>query len=284
MKLYKGFDKDLKCRDFQFEVGKTYEEKTASLCNSGFHACEIPIDCLGYYAPGTSVYHEVELESVTDEKRDDSKRVGTKITIGGKLKVLDIINATFEYVKENCTNNEVGGDRSALNGGYSSALNGGGSSALNGGDSSALNGGNWSALNGGYSSALNGGDRSALNGGYSSALNGGNRSALNGGNSSALNGGYSSALNGGNWSALNGGNSSALNGGYRSALNSGYRSVIRGGENSIVKGGLYSVLAIEYWKDNEFVKISFAEVDGEKIKADTWYTLNKSGKFVEVVE
>ena len=188
MKLYKGFDKDLKCRDFQFEVGKTYEEKTASLCNSGFHACEIPIDCLGYYAPGTSVYHEVELESVTDEKRDDSKRVGTKITIGGKLKVLDIINATFEYVKENCTNNEVGGDRSALNGGNSSALNGGNS------------------------------------------------------------------------------------------------SVIRGGENSIVKGGLYSVLAIEYWKDNEFVKISFAEVDGEKIKADTWYTLNKSGKFVEVVE
>ena len=60
--------------------------------------------------------------------------------------------------------------------------------------------------------------------------------------------------------------------------------MIRGGENSKVKGGLRSVLAIEYWKDGEFVKISFAEVDGEAIKADTWYTLDGNGKFAEVAE
>jgi len=204
MKLYKGFNKDLKCRDFQFEVGKTYEEKTASLCNSGFHACENPIDCLGYYAPGISVYHEVILEGVTDEKHNDSKRVGTKITIGAKLKFLDMINATFEYAKGNCTNNEVGGDMSALNGG----------------------------------------DRSALQGGNRSALNGGNYSAIQGGD----------------------------------------RSVVYGGENSKVKGGLRSVLAIQYWKNNAFIKISFAEVDGKTIKADTWYTLDASGEFTEVAE
>lgn len=52
MKMYKGFDKDLKCRDFQYEIGKTYEEPTADLCNSGFHACEYPLDVLTYYAPG----------------------------------------------------------------------------------------------------------------------------------------------------------------------------------------------------------------------------------------
>jgi hypothetical protein len=244
MKLYKGFDKDLKCRDFQFEVGKTYEETNAKLCNNGFHACESPIDCLNYYAPATSVYHEVILEGVTEEKENDSKRVGTKITIGAKLKFLDMINATFEYVKENCTNNESGGDMSALNGGNMSALNGG--------------------------------DRSALNGGNMSALNGGNRSALNGGNRSALNGGYMSALNGGNRSALNGGDMSALNGGNM--------SVVYGGEYSKVKGGKGSVLAIQIWEDFEFIKISFAEVDDVKIKADTWYALDKKGKFVEVEE
>ena len=51
MKCFKGFDKDLKCRDFQYEIGKEYEEKEASLCNKGFHACEHPLDVLGYYPP-----------------------------------------------------------------------------------------------------------------------------------------------------------------------------------------------------------------------------------------
>lgn len=55
IKAYKGFDKDLKCRDFQYEIGKTYEEPTAELCNSGFHACEYPLDVFAYYAPGENI-------------------------------------------------------------------------------------------------------------------------------------------------------------------------------------------------------------------------------------
>lgn len=54
MKAYKGFDKDLKCRDFQYEIGKEYEENGASLCNKGFHACEYPLDCFRYYSPTES--------------------------------------------------------------------------------------------------------------------------------------------------------------------------------------------------------------------------------------
>ena len=54
MKMYKGFDKNLKCRDFQYEIGKTYTEDKAKLCNAGFHACEHPLDCLNYYKPGES--------------------------------------------------------------------------------------------------------------------------------------------------------------------------------------------------------------------------------------
>ena len=56
MKAYKGFNKDMTCRGFQFEEGKTYEEENAELCNKGFHACLAPIDVLKYYAPASSVY------------------------------------------------------------------------------------------------------------------------------------------------------------------------------------------------------------------------------------
>lgn len=58
MKAYKGFDKDLKCRGFQYEIGKEYKEKKASLCNKGFHACEYPLDCFKYYEPNKSRFCE----------------------------------------------------------------------------------------------------------------------------------------------------------------------------------------------------------------------------------
>ena len=269
MKAYKGFDKNMQCRGFQYEEGKTYElpdGEEAKLCESGFHACEAPLDCFRYYYPGNSVFHEVDLDTTEEVGSDDSKRVGRKITIGAKLDVAGIVKAQFEYTKEHCTNENHGADKSALNGGDWSALNGG--------DRSALNGGDWSALNGGNRSALNGGDRSALNGGYWSALNGGYWSALNGGDRSALNGGYGSALNGGDWSALNGGN--------RSALNGGNGSVIRGGIGSKFKGGKWAVFACEV-RDSDYnlTGMVTAVVDGESIKADTWYTL-KDGEFVEV--
>lgn len=62
IKAFKGFDNTLCCRGFQYEVGKEYEHNgTVKACESGFHACENPIDCLRYYEPGQSVYHEVEL-------------------------------------------------------------------------------------------------------------------------------------------------------------------------------------------------------------------------------
>ena len=91
MKAYKGFDKDLKCRGFQFEVGKEYEEECAELCECGFHACENPIDVLKYYGPASSVYHEVELDGVSDEREEDSKVCARKIKVGAELKLADMI-------------------------------------------------------------------------------------------------------------------------------------------------------------------------------------------------
>ena len=131
IKAYKGFNEDMKCRDFQFEEGKEYEEKDAKLCSTGFHACEAPIDCLNYYSPASSVYREVELDA-TDEKGDDTKRVGKKIRIGAKIDVAKICKLQFDYVKEHCTNEynaEPGKPATAGNYGAATAGNHGAATA-----------------------------------------------------------------------------------------------------------------------------------------------------------
>ena len=103
MKMYKGFDKDLKCRDFQYEIGKTYEEPTAELCEKGFHACEYPLDVFGYYAPGDmSRYCEVDLDDVSDKKsNEDRKRYGKKIAVKAEIGIAGLVKAAVDFVMEN---------------------------------------------------------------------------------------------------------------------------------------------------------------------------------------
>ena len=105
MKVYKATDKDMKCRGFQYELGKTAEvEGDIELCKKGLHACEMPLDVLGYYAPGDgSRYFEAELEDVSDEKlRDDTKRVGKKLTLSAEIGIPGLVKAQVEYVKAQC--------------------------------------------------------------------------------------------------------------------------------------------------------------------------------------
>ena len=105
MKVYKATDKDMKCRGFQYELGKTAEvEGDIELCENGLHACEMPLDVLGYYAPGDgSRYFEAELEDVSDEKRsDDTKRVGKKLTLSAEIGIPGLVKAQVEYVKAQC--------------------------------------------------------------------------------------------------------------------------------------------------------------------------------------
>ena len=72
MKCYKGFDQDLKCRGFQYEVGKEYETDSAKLCESGFHACENPLDVFEYYSPSNNRFCEVELDANKERGNDSS--------------------------------------------------------------------------------------------------------------------------------------------------------------------------------------------------------------------
>lgn len=140
MKAYKGFNKDMTCRGFQYEEGKSYETDTAKLCDSGFHACENPLDCFGYYSPGQSVYHEVDIEDNGERNDDDTKVVGKKIIIGAELSVPMLCKLHFEYVTSRCkpAKSRVAGDNESASAGNSGSASAGyGGSAVSRGISSA---------------------------------------------------------------------------------------------------------------------------------------------------
>jgi hypothetical protein len=102
MKAYKGFDENLKCKDFQYEIGKAYEEPEAKLCEKGFHACEYPLDVFEYYAPGNmSRYCEVDLDDVSDKKSNkDSMRCGKKIAVKAEIGIAGLVKAAVKYTME----------------------------------------------------------------------------------------------------------------------------------------------------------------------------------------
>ena len=151
MIVYKGTDKDMKCRGFQFDLGKEYVEEEAKLCNKGFHGCEYPLDVFAHYAPADSRFFVADLDGVTDEEAEgDSKRAGTKIKLRAEIGIAGIAKAAVEYIKEKAesSKNQTGNRSAATNtGNWSAATNTGYCSA-------ATNTGNCSAAtNTGYCSA-----------------------------------------------------------------------------------------------------------------------------------
>ena len=241
------------CRGFQYEIGKTYETDEADLCNSGFHACENPLDCFKYYSPAKSKYFEVEIEDNGQRHTDDSKVVGKKIKIGAELSVAQICKIHFDYVKKRCipTRSTVAGDReSASAGEYGIASAGkcgsasageyGIASAGYGGSASAGKCGSASAGKCGSASAGEYGSASAGYGGSASAGEYGGASAGKCGSASAGYGGSASAGEYGIASAGDGGSASAGDGGNASAGEYGSASAGYGGSAS---AGWYGVSA-----------------------------------------
>ena len=137
-KMYKGFNKDMTCRGYKYEEGKTYETEAASLCNTGFHACERPLDVFNYYSPSNSEYHVVEMNDVSDEKSsDDTKRVAKRITIGAKLSIRNLVDAQIQYVKEHCTNENNAEEGKPATAGFRGAATAGNGGAATAGDGGA---------------------------------------------------------------------------------------------------------------------------------------------------
>ena len=117
IKTYKGFNKNMTCRGFQYEEGKEYEEEIVEVCDHGFHACEYPLDCLNYYYPNESVYHEVEQSGEIQKHNDDTKVASTKIKIGAEISIAGLVKAAIEYtvkrVKKDAESDEKHGASSA---------------------------------------------------------------------------------------------------------------------------------------------------------------------------
>ena len=246
IKGYKGFNPDLTCRDFQYEVGKEYETDEAKVCETGFHFCENPFDVWGYYPPCNAKgqlnrFCEVEGSGEIDNSRSD-KTACSHIKVNAEIGLQGIINAGVKFIMDKVSRS---GSKQS-NTGYQSA-----------------------ATNTGYqSAATNTGD-------YSAATNTGNQStATNTGNqSAATNTGYRST-------ATNTGDYSVASVGGRESV------AIVTGKDSMAKGALGCWIVLTErgeWDGTTYpIKcVKAFKVDGEKIKPDTFYKL-ENGEAVEV--
>ena len=250
---FKGFEPGMICRGKQYAENTVFEEPEAELCNKGMHFCENPLDVFKYYAPvqNGKIAEFASVEALAPCKGDDDKKCTTKLRIGAKLTLGGLIEAAvklvFSRVKKKGAATNTGDQSAATNTGWRSA-----------------------ATNTGWrSAATNTGDQSA-------ATNTGDQSA-------ATNTGVQSAATNTGW------RSAATNTGDRSAAAvEGKESfAITMGVGSKVKGAKGCFIACAEWKeiDGEYHPVAFisGKVDGQKLKADTWYTV-KNGKFVEVEE
>ena len=273
LKAYKGFNKDMTCKGFQYAEGGEYEipENEVVICEKGFHSCERPLDILGYYSPANSVYHEVEIGGKMDKEGGDTKVASSRIKVGARLDIRGLVKAHIKYVKEHCTTEHT--------------------------DTKLATAGDRGAATAGYRGAATAGEYGAATAGYSGAATAGEYGAATAGEYGAATAGYSGAATAGDRGAATAGDSGAATAGDRGAATAGYsgaatsRGSVAVGENGVAtaratnpkaKGGLGAVLVLarEQEYSYDLAEWKAEVVDGERIKADTWYTL-KDGQFIE---
>ena len=201
---YKGFNQDWTCLGYQYEVGKTYERiGDVKACNSGFHACEYPLDVLSHYSPAVSKFAVVKMSGETSKDSDDTKIASAKITIETEINLPEMVKKAVEWIK-----GKVDWDAAKIS-----------------------NTGDWSA---------------ATNTGYqSAATNTGNRSATE------------------------------VSGKQSIAVALGWQSKAKASING-------AIVCVYRNHDGELIHIKASKVGENNIKADTWYTLDEFGEFVEV--
>ena len=252
IKSYKGFNKNMTCRGFQYEEGKEYEEEIVEVCDHGFHVCEYPLDCLNYYYPNESVYHEVEQSGEIQKHNDDTKVASTKIKIGAEISIAGLVKAAIEYtvkrVKKDAESDEKHGASSATGDyGASSATGDYGASSATGdcGASSATGDYGASSATGDYGASSATGYKGASSAEYKDAV----------------------------------------------AVAWGYKSKAKGVIGSFLVFADWEYTGSEddptYDRDNQSAwdlnGAKMVKVDGEIIKPDTWYTI-ENGEIAEVSE
>lgn len=309
MMTYKGFNEDMTCRGFQYEEGKEYETDEAEVCKSGFHACEYPLDCFHYYPPNTSVYRVVEQDGKLSGNNVDSKVASTKIKIGVRLSVADMVKVAIEFIMSKIRP-EAKNDRDY---GISSATRDYGVSLATGyyGVSLATGyyGTSLSTKDYGVSSATGYKGTSLATGfrgtssetgfcGVSSAIGNSGISSATGDYGFSLATGYkgiSSATGSYGTSSVTGNCGVSSTTGYKCSSEAndpcaiavawGYKGRARGVKGSRIvladwEGDDFSCCAESKW---ELKGAKMVKIDGKKYKENTWYTM-KEGKIVKCTE
>ena len=276
---YKGFNKDLTCRGFQYEIGKEYEEKEVSVCESGFHACENPFDVLGYYGDVLD-NRFCKVEQSGTIKKDDKKQASSKIKVVAEIGFTGLFEAGIEWIKEvtNPTNiiEETRGkndkDKIGSSGNYAQIGSSGNYAQIgsSGYDAKIGSSGYYAQIgsSGDYAKIGSSGDYAQIGSSGDSAQIGSSGDSAKIGSS----GGYAKIGSSGDYAQID---------------STGEDSVICcAGGNSVVKAKKGSWITLSEWKYSKekerFVPICVKTefVDGERIKEDTWYKLI-NGEFVE---
>ena len=260
---YKGFDKDFKCRDFQYEVGKTYEmDGNIKCCGRGFHACESPMEVFDYYDMLTSRFAAVEQSGEIDKKNNSTKICSSRIKIKAELKLADIINLGVEWLKEITMPSKIKANNSS-NDGYSAKI---GSS----GDSAKIGSSGYSAKIGSL------GDYAQIgsSGDYAKIGSSGDYAQI------GSSGYYAKIGSLGDYAQI------GSSGDFAKIDSSGRNSVVMcAGFDSKAKAAIGSWITLAEWKRIgdvwKPICVKTEQVDGSRIKADTYYKLI-NGKFEEV--
>ena len=292
LRAFKGFDKRLRCRGFQYEVGKEYQEPVAELCLKGFHACENPLDTFRYYPPTDSRYCEVEIDDNGQRSSENSKVCGEKIKIVSEIGLDGVIKAGAQFIFELCKGSAE--DLASGESGNAAASGWRGNAAASGARGNAAASG-WSgnaAASGVSGNAAASGAR-----GNAAASGASGNAAASGWSGNAAASGWS-----GNAAASGASGNAAASGASGNAAASGVSGTatatgrdgrasalgeqciaVAWGNNSLAKGALGNWIVVSEHASYGIVDAKLARVDGEIIKADTWYTLRR-GEIVEVEE
>ena len=274
MKAYKGFNKDFTCRGFQFEEGKEYEEEEAVLCEKGFHACTNPLDVLNYYNDVEGKYCEVELDEVSnDKKENDSKICGKRIKINAEIGFVGLFKMGIEWLNGQTIFSKNDTKELEKSSGNYAKIGSSGNYAKIGSS------GNYAKIGSSGDDAQIGssgdGAKIGSSGDYAKIGSSGNYAKI--GSS-----GYGAQIgSSGNYAKIGSSGDDAKIG------SSGKNSVVMcAGNNSIAKAKIGSWITLAEWgrDDNgDWIPINVVtkRVDGVEIKEDTYYKL-VNGVFTEV--
>ena len=320
IKSYKAFDKNMRCRDFQYEVGKEYEmDGEIKCCNRGFHACKNPLEVWNYYDMLNSRFAEVEQSGKIDEEGNSTKVCSSHIKIKAELKLADIIKVGVEWLKDITSPSKVKADGALNDSGDFAKIGSSGDSAKIGSSGNFAkigSSGNYAKIGSSGDSAKIGssGDSAQIgssgnfakigsSGNYAQIGSSGDYAQIGSSGDSAQigsSGNYAKIGSSGNYAKIGSSGDSAKigssgdfakigsSGNYAKIGSTGEDSFIMcAGDSSIAKAKVGSWITLAEWKwsdeknHNVPVCVKTEYVDGENIKADTWYQL-KNGKFVEV--